>query len=462
MAFDLFVLGILLVTTIRGAAKGVAWQLAGIGALVLCFLFATPLSLAFAPMIKLAPPLNRWVAMLGIYLVFSFGTFAIARGFREALEKAKFVEFDRHMGALFGLTKGAIIALVITFFAVAMSQKTREYVLTTHTGFAAAHIMNALDPVMPKELHAILEPYIHELDAVDPELERTREERHREIGVLDDTSSEPGSRTGGGYRPVAGQGGAESDAVRDPFQGESDAEAPAYSGNQNRQPAAPPTLAEEAQQLLESIPAMAKKIAPAIKQQVLQAIENTASEHRDELVNELSKAATPENISSIARTWQGGRPRRQPVDPMLDESLDPNPFSTQPIDPQRPTPRVPGRAIPPGLSEDVADLPNVDSKLNRQELLRGIAEIFSSLPAEQAKKMTEIETVLLDLPEPVAVGALDDWLSDLRGEDPDPDPKTTVATQLDVRIARQVDRQRIPHSKLPPEWQTRLDGLLRN
>ena len=110
MGFDLFIGAILLITTIRGAAKGVAWQLAGIGALVLCFLFATPLSLTIAPMIKLAPLLNRWVAMLGIYLVFSFGTFAIARGFREALEKAKFVEFDRHMGALFGLFKGAIMA----------------------------------------------------------------------------------------------------------------------------------------------------------------------------------------------------------------------------------------------------------------------------------------------------------------------------------------------------------------
>ena len=107
-AFDLFICAMLLFTTIRGAAKGVAWQLAGIGALVLCFMFATPLSLSLAPMIKLAPPLNRWVAMLGIYLVFSFGTFAIARGFRGALEKAKFVEFDRHLGALFGLFKGGL------------------------------------------------------------------------------------------------------------------------------------------------------------------------------------------------------------------------------------------------------------------------------------------------------------------------------------------------------------------
>jgi hypothetical protein len=98
----------------------------------------------------------------------------------------------------------------------------------------------------------------------------------------------------------------------------------------------------------------------------------------------------------------------------------------------------------------------------RQELLQGIARIFSSQPAQQAKQMTEIDTALLDLPDPVAVGVLADWLSDLSGEDPDPDPKTNVSTQLNVRIARQVKQQQIPLNRLSPDWQTRLDGLLRN
>ncbi len=461
MGFDLFILAILLFTTIRGAAKGVAWQLAGIGALVLCFLFATPLSLAFAPMIKLAPPLNRWVAMLGIYLVFSFGTFSIARGFRGALEKAKFVEFDRHLGALFGLAKGAIIALVITFFAVAMSEKTREYVLKTHTGYASAHIMSALDPIMPKELHAILEPYIHELDAVDPDLARRREEHHRELGDSDEQDPDAGPRSGGGYRPTAGQESEENEPVGDPFQSETDSEPSQYPGNQTSRtapaPAATPTLAEEAQQLLESIPALAQQVAPAVKQQVLKALQNTLSEHRDELVDQLSKAPTPEHVSSIARNWQSGRPRRSTADPMTDEEPIAEPRARPTT--TRPGSRVPGRAPVPALAEDDSD---IDLKPQRQELLQGIAQIFSSQPTQQAKKMTEIETDLLDLPDPVAVGVLADWLSDLRGDDQDPDPETNVSTQLNARIARQVDQQQIPHQRLTPEWQTRLEQYLRN
>ena len=164
MAYDFGVFLVLLFCLYRGAAKGVAWQVAGIGALVLCFIFATPLSSVVAPSIPLEAPLNRWVAMLGIYLFFSFATFAVARGFREILEKAHFQEFDKHLGAIFGVLKGALLTLVFTFFIVAISEKARAYVLTTYTGHFSAIIMDRLNPVMPQELHAILEPYIHSLD----------------------------------------------------------------------------------------------------------------------------------------------------------------------------------------------------------------------------------------------------------------------------------------------------------
>lgn len=474
MAFDIFILVILLVTTIRGAAKGVAWQLAGIGALVLCFLFATPLSLTIAPMIKLAAPLNRWVAMLGIYLVFSFGTFAIARGFREALEKAKFVEFDRHMGALFGLFKGAIIALVITFFSVAMSEKAREAVLKTYTGYAAAHIMNALDPVMPKELHAILEPYIHELDAVDPRLKQDRERYHDDLGV----APNPNTRNStGGFLP--GFGDSEDAPASDPFLSDSnDPNTPTLNGDPNGDPnqpaAASPTFMQEAEQLWQRLSPRVSKVAPAVKQQFFKAMQNTLSEHQDEFIDQLSQASTPENVASVTRAWQNGRPARKPfVDPIgndeapdngFNNGFDNRPANNRPLTNNRPLngrpqPQIPGRG---GLNSPEQLVDDEDLQPQRKELVQGIARVFSSQPNQQARKMTEIETVMLGLPDPVAVGALSDWLSDLRGEDPDPDPETDVSTLLNVRIARQIEYQQIPLNRLPREWQTRLERHLRN
>lgn len=515
MGFDLFILAILLVTTIRGAAKGVAWQLAGIAALVLCFMFATPLSLTIAPMIKLEAPLNRWVAMLGIYLVFSFGTFAIARGFREALEKAKFVEFDRHLGALFGLFKGAIIALVITFFCVAMSKQARDIILKTHTGYAAAHIMNAIDPVMPKELHAILEPYIHQLDAVDPELAAERERHHQEV------MSEQGSpapreinpRTGKSYRPIGRDNPLiESEdsrvAPRDPFQDDDSGFAPSQTDSATTQsrlrdldemhsePEPEPAPAPQNEGMfgwLKDLPHLAAKITPAIKQQLHEAFQNTASEHREEFIETL-KNSHPQAAPQVANAWKNGRPAVRPqIQPLGDPfdspvpeeeappppSVMPRPRITQPpplppeVDPNAdlelnvpPRPRsTPVTRIrhsgerPPEIPEDH---PQGGPKARRHRLLTGIAKVFSSRQSEQAQKMTEIETTLLGLPDPVVIGVLEDWLSDLRGADPDPDPHTDLSTNLNVRVARQVDGLNIPHNELSEDWRGKLQRFLRN
>src|SRR5262245_1590046 len=168
MWYDVTMVGIVLYTTIRGSTKGIAWQLAAIGALLLCFAFATPLSLVVAPAIHLDPLLNRWVAMLGIYLVFSFICFGAARMFRNWLESWKFEEYDKHLGAMFGLVKGATICLVLTFFTVCLSAPAREYVLATYSGRASRVVMHRLTAVLPAEIDRVLEPYVDRLDKAEP------------------------------------------------------------------------------------------------------------------------------------------------------------------------------------------------------------------------------------------------------------------------------------------------------
>lgn len=164
MWYDVLMLAILAFTTVRGAMKGMAWQLAAIAALVLCFVFATPLSLVVAPAINLAPPLNRWVAMLGIYLAFSFACFSVARLLRGWLEALKFTEFDRHLGALFGLIKGATLCLVITFFTVCLSETACHAIMQTRSGHLAGQVLEQLAVVMPTELQTVLRPHLRHFD----------------------------------------------------------------------------------------------------------------------------------------------------------------------------------------------------------------------------------------------------------------------------------------------------------
>lgn len=266
MWFDLLVLAILIYTTIRGAAKGIVWQLAAIIALVCCFAFAGPLSLAAAPYIRVEPPLNRWLAMLGLYLVFSFASFALARSLREWIEKAKFVEYDRHVGALFGFIKGALICLTLIFFLVTISQAARGHILNSHSGYAAAIIMDRLHPVMPKELHDVLEPYIHQLDRPGMDL------RYSDHAAHDDDHDHDHSGDGAG------------------------------------RPEFPPTDPADDRSLEELIAELPGFLDQSLHDAILRALRNTSPENRGELLNRL-RSGIPGLMRLVADEWKNGKPQ---------------------------------------------------------------------------------------------------------------------------------------------------------
>ncbi len=164
MYFDLGILAILAFTAFRGASTGLVWQLAWIAALILCFMASDSASPAIAKLIPVEAPLNRWIAMFAVYLISVFVTFWIARKISNWMEKHRFKEFDRHLGALFGFAKGVLIALTLTFFLVTLSTSAQEIVVKSKSGYAAALVMDRLHPIMSDEFHEAVEQYIHQLD----------------------------------------------------------------------------------------------------------------------------------------------------------------------------------------------------------------------------------------------------------------------------------------------------------
>ena len=170
MWYDLLTLVILMYAMFRGAMKGIVWQLATIAALLMCFFFSGSLSAAVAPFIRVEPPLNQWIAMLILYLGFSFVSFGVARVAHEMIETMRIEALDRHLGAILGLVKGGMFSLFLTFFLVTLSHAARETIINSESGYVAAVVIDRLDPVIPGDLHALLEPYIRRLDA--PEIER--------------------------------------------------------------------------------------------------------------------------------------------------------------------------------------------------------------------------------------------------------------------------------------------------
>lgn len=402
MWYDCLAVAILAYTTIRGAMKGVIWQIAAIAGLVLCFVFSESISAAAGPYVHLEPPLNNWVVMAGAYLLFSFGAFAIARLLTEWLDRIHFGDFNRHLGAIFGFVKGVLIVLVLTFFSVTVSENMHQVLQHSRTGPIAAQIVYHLHPVMPEKLQDALARYIniHKLD--DPELQRKYEERR--------------SRTDEEHRALAEE---ESELI----------------------------LPSEFEEVLAKMP---KEQQGEFRALLMRSFNRTESKEQqvdllDSLINAFKKVQSSDDLTSLmdqlrrpsndlvadVRTWLRGGASSPAV--TSAQSRLPPLNSVDPIAPMESEPAPQVAAVTPS---------------RRDQLVQEISAEFSRFPLAQQRIREDIERQLAGVPEAVAVSALEDWRADLVAARPgqapesirDPDPSTKAATTLRSRIERQTAR----------------------
>ncbi|OHB82806.1 MAG: hypothetical protein A2V98_14780 [Planctomycetes bacterium RBG_16_64_12] len=167
--YDLLMLVVLVLTTMFGAWKGMAWQIASLASLVVSCVVAMRFSGQLAPHISQHEPWNRFLAMLILFMLTSLAIWVAFRLVARFIDRVKLKEFDRQMGALFGLAKGVLFCLVITFFAVTLSEGSRQAVLRSHSGKFIARFLQQATPAMPQEVRDVLGQYIDEFERkLDP------------------------------------------------------------------------------------------------------------------------------------------------------------------------------------------------------------------------------------------------------------------------------------------------------
>jgi membrane protein required for colicin V production len=162
--YDMVMLAVLVLATLFGLWKGMAWQIASVASVAVSFVVAVRMSGVVAPMISAQEPWNRFIAMLLLYLATSAGIWLAFRLVAGIIDRVRLKEFDRQIGALFGLAKGAMLCVVITFFAVTLSETLRQNVLNTYSGRTIAVLIKRTSPIMPPEVLKVLGTYIDELD----------------------------------------------------------------------------------------------------------------------------------------------------------------------------------------------------------------------------------------------------------------------------------------------------------
>lgn len=162
--YDLVMVAVLIGATLLGFMKGMARQVASLASLVASYFVALHTSPIVAPYIGQPEPLNRFIAMLLLYLLTALAIWLICRRVLQFIDRLQLKEFDRQLGGLLGAAKGVLLCLAITFFTVTLSVQGRETVFASRSGHYIAKFMTQADAVMPKELEAILNPYRREFE----------------------------------------------------------------------------------------------------------------------------------------------------------------------------------------------------------------------------------------------------------------------------------------------------------
>jgi membrane protein required for colicin V production len=167
--YDWLMLAVLAAAVFWGLWKGMAWQVASLGSVLVSAAVAVRYGAAVAPFFSLhfgaQEPWNRWIAMLVLYLATAAGIWTLFRLISNIIDRVKLKEFDRQLGAIFGLAKGVLYCLIITFFAVTLSEPARQAVMQSKSGDFLARNIRRAAPVLPQDVRTWLGKYIDELDA---------------------------------------------------------------------------------------------------------------------------------------------------------------------------------------------------------------------------------------------------------------------------------------------------------
>jgi membrane protein required for colicin V production len=208
--YDIFVLAVLAAATLYGLWKGVAWQVASIASLVISTLVAGRYGAALAPYLSHHAPWNRFLAMLVLYLATSAAIWMLFHLVAQLIDRIHLRDFDSQLGAILGFAKGLLLCVVVTFFAVTLSESARQSILHSPSGYYMAKLIHNAGPLLPREVGDLVGKYLDELDR---KLDPATADRSWQGGPQQPPSAQP-------LQPIPWSGDSKSGqpaAARDPF-----------------------------------------------------------------------------------------------------------------------------------------------------------------------------------------------------------------------------------------------------
>lgn len=163
--YDIMMLVVLIGTALFGAIKGFAWQLASIGSIVISYSVAYNFREPLSQSIHADPPWNRFLAMLILFIGTSLVIWVAFRMISNTIDRLRLKEFDRQIGALFGLAKGGLYCILVTMFGVTLlGEGVRERIVVSRSGHYIASVLDRSEALIPEEFQDVVRPYLQRFD----------------------------------------------------------------------------------------------------------------------------------------------------------------------------------------------------------------------------------------------------------------------------------------------------------
>jgi membrane protein required for colicin V production len=159
--YDILMLVVIASTTIFGAIKGFAWQVASLASIIASYFIANHFRNDVAKMINAEPPWNMFLAMLLLYFGSSLVIWMVFRMISSSIDKIKLKEFDRQLGAGFGLLKGAALCCIITMFAMTLLGRSQQQAIAnSRSGQYIGQALSKAGSILPDEMKQVIGPMI--------------------------------------------------------------------------------------------------------------------------------------------------------------------------------------------------------------------------------------------------------------------------------------------------------------
>jgi membrane protein required for colicin V production len=102
--------------------------------------------------------------MLVLYVGTSLVVWLLFRVVSGAIDAVHLSAFDHQLGLLLGVAKGALLCIVITFFAVTLAPAYRPQVVGSQSGRIVAEVITRADEILPREIAEAVNPFVKQFE----------------------------------------------------------------------------------------------------------------------------------------------------------------------------------------------------------------------------------------------------------------------------------------------------------